>query len=115
LRAWGADIAPAEAVEAVDAVDCSIGAVAGADEIAAERCDAEHAAAIGDEPPAVAAGAGMENLDLGVPCRSVEAADLPRSGPSGRPLAGGAGFCQRRMKVGNNSSGSLTHTNGMPC
>jgi hypothetical protein len=47
-----ADVAAAEAFGPVDAVDRSMGAVAGGDDVAAERSHAEHAAAIGKQSPA---------------------------------------------------------------
>src|SRR6266568_3395403 len=74
-----ADVSAAEAAGPVDAVDRSVGAVAGAADVAAESGDAEHAAAIGDQPQIVAARAGMKDLDLGVARCCIEAADLTAS------------------------------------
>src|ERR1700730_408489 len=70
------DVAAAEAFGPVDPVDRGIGAVAGGGEIGAEGSDAEHAAAIGEDPFPVAAGGGVKDLDLGVAARGVEAVDL---------------------------------------
>src|SRR5579864_9489717 len=68
-----ADIPAAEALGPVDQVNRTVGALARRGEVAAARRDAEDAAAIGDEAPAVAPGAGMEDLDLGVARGPVEA------------------------------------------
>src|SRR5436305_14689235 len=71
-----ADVAAAEAVGPVDAVDRSVGAVANLGEIAAEGGHAEHATAIGEEPVTVTARAGVKYLDLRVASCGVEAADF---------------------------------------
>src|ERR1700730_7051729 len=70
------DVAAAEALGPPDLVDRGICPVAGGGDIAAECGDAEHPAAIGEDPLPVAASGGVKDLDLGVACRGLEAADL---------------------------------------
>src|SRR6266446_8292972 len=74
-----ADVAAAEAGGPIDAVDRGVGALAGAADVAAESGDAEHAAAIGNQPLIVAARAGMKDLELGVARCRTETADLTAS------------------------------------
>src|SRR5579864_1035581 len=71
-----ADVPSAEAFGPVDQVDGAVGPLARLGEVAAARGDVEDAAAIGDEALALAPGAGMEDLDLGVARRPREAADF---------------------------------------
>src|SRR6202022_4373912 len=71
-----ADVVAAEPTGPVDAVDRGVGAAAREANIAAERGDSEHPATVGEEPVTGSARAGMEDLDLRVACRGVEAADL---------------------------------------
>src|SRR5262245_8535018 len=58
-----ADVAAAEAVGPVDAVDGLIGAALRFRHGLAERADIEHAAAIGEDRTVLGDGAGMEDLD----------------------------------------------------
>src|SRR5262245_3743439 len=72
-----ADVAAAEALRPIDAVDHGIGALARFFDGLAEADDIERAAAIGEEPCAVAFGAGMEDLDRRIARRGrVESLDL---------------------------------------
>src|SRR5438874_7206461 len=72
----GTNVAPAEPLRPVDPVNRGVGTVAGGRAIVAACGDAEHAAAIGEEPLPVAAGRGVEDLDRGIVRRTIEAADL---------------------------------------
>jgi hypothetical protein len=78
------DVAAAEAFGLPDSVDRGLGAAAGGGEAGAEGGDAERPAAIGKEPPLLAAGRGVKDLDPRVPRCRIEGADLAaRSGSSG--------------------------------
>src|SRR6516162_4141185 len=71
-----ADVPAAEPRGTVDPVNRGVGAGAGGGEILAECGDTEHAAARGEQPPFVAAGAGVEDLDLRVGRGGLDVADL---------------------------------------
>src|SRR6185312_13548600 len=72
-----ADVAAAESLGPADAVDDGVGLVARHAHVLAPGDDSEHAAAIGEEPPVDALGAGMEDLDRGIALRRLaEALDL---------------------------------------
>jgi len=60
----------------IDRADRAVGALARRGEVAAERRHPEHAAAIGEDALAVEPCAGVEDLDLRLACRALEAADL---------------------------------------
>src|ERR1700761_9567371 len=72
----GADVAAAQTAGPVDLVHRAVGTLARPGEIAAERGDAEDAAGIGQQAVAIAFGAGMEDLDLGLAGGGVEPADF---------------------------------------
>ena len=69
----GSDVAAAQTFGPRDPVDRGVGAFAGGGEIGAKSRDAEHAATIGEHSVTIAAGAGVEDLDLRVGGRGGEA------------------------------------------
>src|SRR5437763_12026330 len=70
-----ADITATEAFRPIHLVDRAIRPLARRGQILSEPRDTEHPPAIGQEALAVAFRAGVENLDLGVARRGIEAAD----------------------------------------
>src|SRR5262245_45945621 len=71
-----ADVSAAEAARPVELVDCRIGAGLCLCDARSARGDAEHATAIGENARAIAPGAGVEDLNIRVGPRSIEALDL---------------------------------------
>ena len=79
-----ADIAAAEAARPVDLIDRGVGACLRLADVAALRSDAENASAIGEDAGAVAPGAGMEDLHIGIARGVVETFDLRTFGVGAR-------------------------------
>src|SRR5438067_9690554 len=67
------DVTAAEAVRPADAIHCLIGARLRVGHRPAERRDAEHAAAIGDDPPILGSRSGVEDFDPFQRGRHIEA------------------------------------------
>src|SRR5664279_1618058 len=70
-----ADIAAAESIRPLDAVDRGIGALLGFAHILASRAHIKHTPAIGEDAVAVGLGAGVKNFDALDQTRRVEPFD----------------------------------------
>ena len=92
-----ADVAAAEASRPVDLVDGGIGARLRLANVAAQRGDAEHAPAVGEDAAAIAPGPGMEDLHARLARSLVEALDLRALGVSAGIALGRHDHAQRRL------------------
>src|SRR4051812_22374056 len=71
-----ADIAPAKTFRPIYLVDRQVGAFACRRKACSQACHSQHPAAIGEEPVAVAFGAGVEDLHIGIARRGLQPAYL---------------------------------------